>query len=161
MNRAQLAHLLRAATTIVEDNAILVVGSHSILATADSSRLPVAATQSVEADLAFFDDPQDGKSDAVDGAIGEGSQFHAEFGYYARGVSLETAVLPAGWRERLTRLDSAEAEPSQALCLDAHDLVVAELVANREKDRELAVALIEAELVQVRTLLDRVAAGRG
>ena len=156
MNRAQLAHVLRAAAEIVNDGDILVVGSQAILGTADGSALPTEATMSIEADLAFFDDPDEHKSDAVDGAIGEGSQFHALFGYYAQGVSLETSVLPEGWRDRLIRFDRVDAEPSEARCLDPHDLVVAKLVANREKDREFATALIEADLVEVRTLLDRV-----
>ena len=89
---------------------------------------------SVEADLAFLDDPDEAKSDDVDGRIGEGSAFHAEFGYYAQGVTLATAVLPEGWRDRLIAFERADAEPSHARCLEPHDLVVAKLVANREKD---------------------------
>lgn len=156
MNRAQLAHVLRAAATIVEDGEILVVGSQAILATADAEALPDAATRSVEADLAFLDDPWDDKADTLEGAIGEGSQFHAEFGYDAQGVSVATSQLPAGWRGRLIAFDRVDAEPSDARCSEAHDLVVAKLVANREKDREFAAALMESGLVQVRTLLDRV-----
>ena len=156
MNREQLAHVLRAAATIVSDGEILVIGSQSILGTADAPHLPLETTLSIEADLAFFDDHDDQKSDAVDGAIGEGSQFHAEYGYYAQGVSLETAVLPAGWRDRLIKFDREDAEPSEASCLDPHDLVIAKLVANRDKDRDFSIALIQADLIQVRTLLDRI-----
>jgi hypothetical protein len=156
VNREQLAHVLRAAATIAGDGDILVLGSQSILGTADASDLPEETTLSIEADLAFFDDHDEQKSDAVDGAIGEGSQFHAEYGYYAQGVSLETGILPAGWRDRLIRFDREDAEPSEASCLDPHDLVVAKLVANRDKDREFSIALIHADLIQVRTLLDRI-----
>jgi hypothetical protein len=31
------------------------------------------------------------------GALGDGSPFHAAFGYYAHGVGPETAKAPAGW----------------------------------------------------------------
>ena len=55
----------------------------------------------MEADIAFFDDPADAKADQVDGAIGELSAFHETFGYYAQGVSVSTAVLPEGWRDRV------------------------------------------------------------
>jgi len=72
-------------------------------------------------------------------------------------VTLATAVLPGGWRDRLVAFERPDAEPSHARCLEAHDLVVAKLVTNREKDREFATALIGAQLVDVRTLLDRVA----
>jgi hypothetical protein len=156
VNREQLAHVLRAAARIVEDGDIVVLGSQSILGTADAPRLPLEAVLSVEADLAFLDDPDEAKADDVDGQIGEGSGFHAEFGYYAQGVTLATAVLPDGWRDRLIAFERADAEPSHARCLEAHDLVVAKLVANREKDREFATALIGAQLVDVRTLLERV-----
>lgn len=33
--------------------------------------------------------------------IGEASPFHDEFGVYGQGVTLETATLPDGWRDRL------------------------------------------------------------
>lgn len=56
MNREQLAHVLRAAATIVSDGKILVVGSQSILGTADAPQLPLETTLSIEADIAFFDD---------------------------------------------------------------------------------------------------------
>jgi hypothetical protein len=141
---------------VVDDGDILVIGSQSILASIDERYLPDEATRSVEADVAFFDDPHERKSDAVDAALGEGSQFHESFGYYAQGVSLSTAVLPQGWRDRLVNVGWADALPSRARCLDAHDLVVAKLVAGRQKDVEFATALIEVELIDVRTLTARV-----
>jgi hypothetical protein len=95
VNRAQLAHILRAAA-IVDDPNILVVGSQSVLATFDEDELPDAATASMEVDLAYFDDPTEDKADAVDGAIGELSAFHEMNGVYAQGVSVRTAVLPGG-----------------------------------------------------------------
>ena len=54
---------------------------------------------SIEADVFSLRDPAD--SDLIDGSIGEGSAFHQTFGYYAHGVSVETAVLPSGWQDRL------------------------------------------------------------
>ena len=156
MNREQLAHVLRAAARIADDGDILVLGSQSILGTADAADLPEAATMSVEADLAFLSDPDEHKADVVDGAIGEESSFHHEFGYYAQGVTLATAVLPTGWRERLVAFDRLDAEPSSARCLEPHDLVVAKLWANREKDREFAAALLRAGLINAAVLLERV-----
>ncbi|MGH3753173.1 MAG: hypothetical protein ACRDRP_10825 [Pseudonocardiaceae bacterium] len=101
MNREQLAHVLRAASGIVDDPDILVIGSQSLLASYDEDELPLAATTSMEVDLAYFDDPDDLKADTVDGAIGELSPFHESFGCYAQGVSVRTAVLPNGWRDRV------------------------------------------------------------
>jgi hypothetical protein len=156
VNREQLAHVLRAAATVVKDGEILVIGSQAILGTTDAEHLPAEVTMSVEADIAFFDDADEAKADQVDGAIGEGSHFHGQFGYYGQGVSLSTATLPEGWRDRLISFDRPDAFPSAARCLDAHDLVVAKLCAGREKDREFAIALIACDLIDVRTLLSRV-----
>lgn len=155
MRREELGHLLRAAARIADDPGILVVGSQAILGTHPEEDLPIDAWMSAEADLAFFDDPDERKASAVDGAIGEDSSFHRENQYYAQGVDLAVAVLPEGWRDRVVPFDDRSSEPARAVCLDKHDLVVSKLVANREKDREFAVALIEADLVDPATLLVR------
>lgn len=96
MKREQLEHVLRAASSIVGERDVLVIGSQAILASIPDESLPAEATTSIEADLAFLDDPADEKADQVDGAIGELSQFHETYGYYAQGVSLDTAILPSG-----------------------------------------------------------------
>ena len=155
MNREELAHVLRAASRIAEDSEIVVIGSQAILGTYDDRDLPDAATRSIEADVAFRVDPDDVKANRVDGAIGELSLFHERFGYYAQGVSVATAVLPTGWEGRVVSYARDDAEPSRAVCLEAHDLVVSKLVAGREKDVEFATALICAELVSVDVLVAR------
>lgn len=75
MNRDQLAHILRAASKIVEDANIVVLGSQAILGSHDADALPEEATRSIEADVAFWNDPDNVKSDDIDGAIGELSAF--------------------------------------------------------------------------------------
>jgi hypothetical protein len=152
VRRSELAHVLRAASTITDDPQILVIGSQAILGSFRDEALPDAATRSIEVDIAFFDDPDEAKSDAVDGAIGELSRFHETNGYYGQGVGVATAVLPAGWEERLVRFEDPAAEPSRARCLDPHDLVVSKLVAGREKDLEFARALVDAGCVDVTIL---------
>jgi hypothetical protein len=97
--------------------------------------------------MSFFDDLGNERADLVDGAIGELSSFHETFGYYAQGVSVTTAVLPEGWRDRLVRFATPGSAPGAALCLEPHDLVVSKLVAHREKDLEFAAALIQRGLV--------------
>lgn len=157
MNAEQLAHVVRAAATITGDGDILILGSQSILATYDEECLPEEATMSVEADLAFRHDPDASKADQVDGAIGELSLFHETHGYYAQGVEISTAVLPAGWEDRLQLLKREDAHPGHARCLEPHDLVVAKLVAGREKDLSFAVALLSHGLVDAATLRERAA----
>jgi hypothetical protein len=156
MNRSQLAHLLRAACEITDDPDILVIGSQAILASHDEDELPAAATASIEADIAFLSDPDEEKADKVDGAIGELSPFHEQFGYYAQGVSVRLAVLPDGWQTRALRWSSSSAARANPLFLEQHDLVVSKLVTLREKDLAFAKALVEAGLVDVPTLRQRV-----
>lgn len=155
MNREQLHHVLRAASDIVKDADILIIGSQAILASRDESELPAEATRSIEVDLAFFDDPDEERADAVDGAIGELSKFHETFGYYGQGVSLSTAVLPEDWIAELVELDSTT-PGSRARALGPHDCVVSKLVANREKDKVFAKALIEGRIVDPDHLVDRI-----
>lgn len=155
VNRAQLSHVLRAVARIANDPEILVIGSQSILGSFDEAALPIEATRSMEADLAFRNDTDERKSDLVDGSIGELSSFHEVFGYYAQGVSMTTAVLPAGWEVRAVPYREGDFAPSLAICLDPHDLVVAKLVAGRQKDFEFAKALLEANLISVTILVER------
>ena len=157
MRRSELEHVLRAAAKIAEDPEILVIGSQSILGSADEQHLPAQATASMEVDIAFFDDPDNDKSDRVDGAIGELSMFHETYGYYAQGVSVDTATLPSGWRDRLIVIATDASSPGRGLCLDPHDCVVSKLVAGREKDHLFAAALIGAGVVVRDTLEQRLA----
>lgn len=148
--------MLRAAARIAGDGRILVVGSQAALASLSEDVLPARVTMSMEADVAFLDDPGEVKSDAVDGAMGEGSQFHQAFGYYAQGVTRATAVLPEGWEGRAIRFVHRDCGDAEALCPELHDLVVSKLVAGRDKDREYASALVEAGVIDPQTLRDRV-----
>jgi hypothetical protein len=156
MRRDQLEHVLRAASQIAGDREVLVIGSQSVLGSIPEERLPPEATASIEVDVAFFDDPDERKADQVDGAIGELSLFHETFGYYAQGVSVSTAVLPAGWGDRLVVAETANTAPARGLLLDPHDCVVSKLVAGREKDHLFAGALIRHGLIDAAVLAERV-----
>ncbi len=161
MRRADLAHILRAAAGVTDDGRILVIGSQAILAAYPETELPPEATVSIEADIAFLVDgaEEDGaeeKADQVDGAIGEASMFHSQFGYYGQGVGISTATLPEGWQERVVPFEWGDTGAAEAVCLEPHDLVLAKLVAGREKDYEFADALIAGGLVDPEVLLDRV-----
>ena len=156
MRREQLEHVLRAASTIVGERDVVVIGSQAVLGSIPDERLPLEATTSIEADLAFFDDPDAEKADQVDGAIGELSRFHETHGYYAQGVSVTTAILPAGWRDRLIVLDTPGTAPARGLCLERHDCVVSKLVADRWKGRDFADALLRDGLVDADVLIERI-----
>lgn len=158
MNRLELAHVLRAACAVAGDRNVLVIGSQSILGAFDEDDLPAAATASMEADIAFLEDPDRRKADGVEGAIGEMSLFHQTHGMYAEGVHIETAThLPRGWRERLIRWPLRSSEPADPRFLDPHDLAISKLGAGREKDLDFVDALIRSQLLDVPVLRDRCA----
>ncbi len=113
--------------------------------------------RSVEADIVPIDDEAGAKADLVDASIGEASLFHQTHGFYAQGVSIETAVLPEGWKDRLVRFETPGTEGVVAWCLDPADLWVSKAVAGRPKDLEFCRALLGIELLDAAVLAERLA----
>lgn len=158
MNRVDLLHLIRAACDLLDLDEVVVVGSQAILATLPEDGLPAAATRSREADLAAPVDPDESLSHLLAGVLGEDSPFDHANGYFADGVSITTAQLPADWQQRAIRLESYSVSRRSAVvgvCPEAHDLCASKLSAFREKDQEFVAALIEAGVVDVGTVRNR------
>ena len=130
MQRPQLEHVIRAAAGITGATEIIVIGSQAVLGQFPNA--PADLLVSIEVDVFTFRNPSD--AELIDGSIGEGSPFHQTFGYYAHGVAEETAILPAGWKDRLVTVHNANTGNGFGLCLEVHDLAVAKLAAGREKD---------------------------
>lgn len=151
MKKHQLEHLIRAAGSITGCREIHIVGSQALLATVTAG--PDELFLSREADL--FVDQRPDLSDLIDGCIGELSPFDQTFGYYAHGVSVETATLPTGWRERLVRLENINTGGTAGLCLEIHDLAASKLLAGREKDRRFVTALLQAGLIDLAVMRKR------
>lgn len=161
MRRTDLEHIIRAACRVAEQDQVLIVGSQSILGTYSEFELPSESTFSEEADVfPLFDDAEGTQSTRIDGAIGELSQFHQSFGYYAQGVDRRTSTLPEGWASRLVPIRNENTAYFTGWCLDVHDLCSAKLIANREKDRAFVQALIKDDLVLVSTIRERLGATR-
>jgi hypothetical protein len=151
MTRSELEHLLRAAGAIAEDDQIVVIGSQSILGLHPDA--PTATLVSMEADLYPLNFPE--RADLVDGAIGEGSAFHEQFGYYAQGVGPETATLPEGWKSRLVSVQNDNTRGVQGLCLEPNDLALSKYVAGRPKDLVFTRELARHRMTRKAILLDR------
>jgi hypothetical protein len=153
MTRDQLEHLIRAAAEITDEYEFVVVGSQSILGPIPNP--PPELIMSMEADIYPMNAEE--KADKIDGALGEGSQFHETFGYYAQGVDSTTACLPQGWKDRLQRVQSPATNGRVGYCLGVIDLFMAKAAANREKDREFNIALMRYGYVSPQTAIDMVA----
>ena len=151
MHRQQLEHIIRAAAGITGASEFVIVGSQAVLG--QFPHAPAELLVSIEADVFSLRDPAAG--DLIDGSIGEGSPFHQTFGYYAHGVSAETAVLPDGWQARLVPVRNENTGGGTGLCLEIHDLAVSKLVAGREKDMDFIGGLLRHRLAQVPVIRDR------
>lgn len=154
MKRKELEHIIRAAAAITDQYEIVVVGSQSILGAVPNA--PEALLQSMEADIYPMHRPD--LADLIDGAIGELSPFEERFGYYAQGVGPETATLPMGWESRLIKIQNANTDLKIGYCLEPHDLAASKLVAGREKDWPFVATMLQHQIVDPATLIERLAA---
>lgn len=134
---------------------IVVIGSQAILGTV--AEPPASMLFSMEADIYPLHNPD--KAIEIEGSLGDGSPFQGMNGYYAHGVGPETAKAPAGWQERLVRVEIppriGQGRGAIALCMDVHDLVLAKCAAGRDRDWEFAQDGLAADLVQIEELLHR------
>jgi hypothetical protein len=149
VTRDQLEHIIRASADVTDQYEFIIVGSQSILGAVAH---PAAVfTVSTEADIYPLNAPE--LADRIEGALGEGSQFHETHGYYAQGVGPETAVLPAGWMTRVHRVQGPGTNQRVGYCLALVDLFLSKAAAAREKDREFCVALLAHGHVSVAEVL--------
>ena len=134
VRRADLEHVVAAAAQIVGEDEFVVVGSQAILASHPDALASLLRSQ--EADVYPRNAPE--KAIEIEGAIGDGSYFHQTHGYYAHAVGPETAKAPAGWEQRLVAVHVPprvrSTTSATAFCLEPHDLILAKLAANRERD---------------------------
>jgi hypothetical protein len=151
MTRSELEHVIRAAGAVAQDRQIVVIGSQAILG--QFADAPAALLASMEADVYPRNHPD--RADLIDAAIGEGSAFHEEFGYYAQGVSETTATLPAGWRERLVSVSNPNTRGVEGLCLEVHDLAISKYAAGRPKDLDFTAVLARHGLTRRNVLVQR------
>ncbi|MES2705418.1 MAG: DUF6036 family nucleotidyltransferase [Verrucomicrobiota bacterium] len=153
MQRHELEHIIRASAGITGRNRFIIVGSQAVLG--QFPEAPAELLVSREADIYCPEDPS--ATDLIDGTIGELSPFEQSFRYYAHGVGPETAVVPAGWEDRLVPVHSEFTGGATAFCLEAHDLAISKLVAGREKDFKFVTALFHHGMVELPVLAERLA----
>jgi hypothetical protein len=102
MTRDQLEHIIRASAAITNQYEFVIFGSQSILGTDPNP--PDVFTASMEADIYPLSAPD--LAEQIEGAIGEFSDFHNAYGYYAEGVDPEVAILPSDWMTRVNKIQN-------------------------------------------------------
>lgn len=148
MTRQQLEHIIRAAGSITDEKVILVLGSQSILGSVENASKKLLL--SMEADVFPLKAPD--KMELINGSIGEISQYHETFGYYAHGIPPDSCPLPAGWEKRLATIQNENTNGIIGLCLGADDLACTKLVAGRPKDLDFVTEMISTGVAKSKEL---------
>lgn len=150
MNREQLHALLAQAKAIVHHTDFVIVGSLSILgAVSDPPRTMV---MSIDVDTYLKNDPQ--RTYELAKALGQGSVFEDEFGYYLDPVSPSLPSFPEGWQERLIPLDFGDVK---AFFVQPDDVAVSKYMRGEERDLRWLLAGLKSGLLDMDTIERRIA----
>jgi hypothetical protein len=151
MHRNQLQHVILEIGRRFDLKDIYIIGSAAILAAMpDPPEGELTATRDVDV-IPSRDEER--LADQISFVLGEASDFEAEYGYYAQGVTSETPqYAPADWKSRTIDIP---VDGTVGRCMDPNDLVLSKLGAGRPKDISFARAAANLRLVRRRILLDR------
>lgn len=153
LRREQVAHLVRAAAGITNESTLALVGTGAVIA-----QLKAAPPELMTRRVALYAPGAPdiaAMSDLIERTIGEGTAFEGMFGYYARGVGQDTAILPYDWRLRARTVSLPRAPGITCICPDVVDVALAKLSAWREKDLGWLAAALRARLVTGAALRER------
>ena len=151
MELAHIEHLLAEARRLSTHTEYVIVGSLSVLGVMGSRPIPPRMLMSIDVDCYMRNDP--GRTYDLKSALGEGSRFERENGYYLDPVSPSLPTLPEGWEHRLVRVDFASGVI--AYFLDPNDAAVSKYARGEPRDREwiragLAEAILSAPVIASR-----------
>ena len=159
MRREDLRLLFARARDLCGETDYVVLGSLAVLGHA--GEVPQRMAASLDVDAYSKGDP--GRILDLTSALGPGSPFEAEHGYYLDPISPRVATLPDAWEERLLRI---QLEPDLvAWFLEPNDAAVSKYARMEPRDREwirpgfragiLSMAIIQARVRQT-TFLDAI-----
>ena len=92
--------------------------------------------------------------DPVAQALGQGSVFEDEFGYYLDPVSPSLPSFPEGWQERLIPLDFGDVK---AFFVQPDDVAVSKYMRGEERDLRWLLAGLKSGLLDMHTIERRIA----
>jgi hypothetical protein len=157
VKRGDLIRLFARARDLCGETDYVVFGSLAVLGCA--GEVPPRMAASIDVDAYTKADP--GRVFELAPALGQGSSFEAEHGYYLDPISPSVATLPAGWEGRLTRIQLAP--ELTAWFLEPNDAAVSKYARMEPRDREwirpglraglLSLPILDARFAQT-TFLD-------
>jgi hypothetical protein len=130
LKREDLRRLFARARELCGERDYVVFGSLSVLGHA--GEVPPRMAASIDVDAFCKSDPA--RVFALAPALGQGSPFEAEHGYYLDPVSPRVATLPDGWEQRLVRIELAA--DLAAWFLEPNDAAVSKYARLEPRDRE-------------------------
>ena len=134
MRRDKLDHVLRAAASVTGHDVFVLIGSAALLARFKGPT-PASMLGTPEVDVYAFDaDSVEELSAMIEGSLGQDLPFHTTYGFFADGVSPQTAKMPSDWMDRAIRYSSPACPGVTAIVPEENDLALAKLVAWRQKD---------------------------
>ena len=143
MDLSQLQTLFDEAKKLSNHTEFVVVGSLSVLGVLQGSQVPERMLMSIDVDCFTKRDP--GKIFELRGALGEGSPFEDEHGYYLDPVSPDLPTLPEHWEYRLVTLQLERGV--RVDFLEPNDAAVSKYARCDPRDREWIRAGLEAGLL--------------
>ena len=146
MTRDQVEHVIRVAAAITNERCFVVIGSQAVLLPYPDAHPDLLVSRELDRYPALAPDKSDLPSKAQIGAL---SQFDETFGYYADGVSPDTAVMPADWMQRAWIHYFGD---TTVVCPDMHDLAVSKCEAGREKDARFTAVTFKEKMISFSTL---------
>lgn len=143
MKRDDLRRLFAQARALSGETDYVVLGSLAALGYA--GKVPARMAISLDVDAYGKGDPR--RIFELAGALGQGSPFEAEHGYYLDPISPHVATLPAAWEARLVRI---ELEPGLAAWfLEPNDAAVSKYARMEPRDREWIRAGLQAGILSL------------
>ncbi len=143
MKREDLRRLFAQARKLSGETDYVVLGS--LAALGHSADVPPRMAISLDVDAFGKSDPP--RIFELAAALGQGSDFEAEHGYYLDPISPGVATLPEGWESRLIRI---ELEPGlSAWFLEPNDAAVSKYARMEPQDREWIRAGLQARILSL------------
>lgn len=143
MEIGQLQILFDEAQKLTKHNEFVVVGSLSILGIVQGNNIPERMLMSIDVDCFTKTDP--GRIFELREALGQGSPFEGEHGFYLDPIAPELPTLPEQWQFRLIQIPLERR--IVVFFLEPNDAAVSKYARCDPRDREWIRAGLEARLL--------------
>lgn len=159
MDREQFEHAIRAASAVLNEDELVVIGSQSIQGVLENPPKELLESREVDVYAARGSpDQHEAGADLLEGALGPGSLFEKTHRFCVDGVSPRTARLPGGMGTAGPCGENGRDQGGDRILHGRTDLAVAKMYAGRDKDLAYVRALVEHRIVRGKEFEERLGA---